>query len=820
MRWGSGTPLVLAATLLTCADSRPPTDVAMNDAAMDGDATVTAPLPSLDPDATETRTCSTTPPTDGAARAHHIVCDAELASGPLAMGRIGDVVLENARVRYIVRAGPEAASLLGASGGGLIDATLQTERRDGLKEALGLLNAFGLAGGDLVVVRADGQLATVRTAFAPRAVALLAATIPGVFQRPRVRGVLEYELRGDDDALHARVCAVTDTGTGSVEVPLGIYLGLGGAFEVVASGTGVLTDMAISATPTIVLAESPVLGYGVRMDAPPMTALHTDSINLFVATNPFAFQGRSVECTGYRFVAAPTAAHAFAALSRPGGTQRVNVTVPAGGRAEILDPAGHIVLRSRETAGRVDVALPAGTYTSRVARAGGLFGDPAAPPATATLVARPSVRGEPAAPVRIAVRSLDRADEQFRWVLTAEGRRSLPPGMYRVSASRGVEYTADARDLMLAPDVDTVYEPVLDRVVDTAGYVSTDFHLHTELSGDSTHPVENAVRQMAAEGLEVVASTDHDFIADHAVIAARSDVSGWIVAVPGDEVSTTRLGHFGGYPLRRDVARSGAGAVLWPGMTPTQVFQSLRASGDDVVVQVNHPYLRGGGFFERIMLNPATGVATADPASLGFPAGTNLSDLSFEVIEVWNGYTRGGNEQAFTTFVSLLAAGRRFVMVGNSDSHQPDLPPGAPRSFVRVPDDARGHFAWNDVRAGLRAGDVSISAGLFLDVRASDGTRPGGTLRVSGGSATVHIRVQGAPWADFTRLRVFRGTEVVVERAITTPRDQVVRFDEDVVVPVTAAGFIVVRADGVAPAEPLFSWPTFAATNPLWVRTD
>jgi hypothetical protein len=190
--------------------------------------------------------------------------------------------------------------------------------------------------------------------------------------------------------------------------------------------------------------------------------------------------------------------------------------------------------------------------------------------------------------------------------------------------------------------------------------------------------------------------------------------------------------------------------------------------------------------------------------------------LPFDAVEVWNGYTRGGNERSFSDWLALRAAGRRFVMVGNSDSHRPDKPPGAPRSYVRVPDDAPGRTPWEAVREGLRAGDVSVGAGLYVEASTADGARPGGRGTAVDGMVSLRVRVQAPPWADCTRVRVYRGTEALIDRRVTVT-DRVLRFDEVLMIPVPRPSFLVVRADGERDAEPVFDFPPFGVTNAIEV---
>lgn len=771
-------------------------------------------LPAITADPAEPQDCPAAPAAAGAARALHLRCPTQRAAGPLAMGRVGDVILENAVARFILRAGDESATTIGAPGGGVIDATpTGSDAHDLVKEVFPTLNLHGLAVGPLTVVRASGREAVVRAAFTPRPLELIQAVIPLALQRPALRGVLEYALSADDPALRVRICAVPEGETGTTHVSAGAVAILGGAGELVAPGAGVLDGEMATAVSRSLVAESPDAAVAVALDVP-ATVIHAGTVSLLNASARIDFAGPTLRCTGLRIAAASTAAVAWDALRLDPDAPMVDVPIPAGGRAELQTDAGRIALRSRGVDGHVRAHLRADLARTRVARASGDFGPADAIPGVGALRVEATVREAPGAPVRITVVREGGGFER-RFVVTGPATRALPAGRYRVTASRGMEHSAVTEEVTIVADGEARFEPSLERVVATPGYVATDFHLHTELSTDSSHPVDDAVRQMAAEGLELVAGTDHDFITDLDAVATRVGVRDWLVAVAGEEVSTVRLGHYGGYPLRRDEARAGANAVPWFGLSPAQIARALRERGDDVVVQVNHPRLRGSGVFDQLRLDATTGLTHGDPAALGLPPGTDLSPLDFDSVEVWNGYTRGDNERTFADWLALRAAGRRFVMVGNSDSHRPDKPPGAPRSFVRVEDDGRGRVTWEAVRAGLRSGDVSVGAGLFVEAVTEEGVRPGGRATPRGGRVNLRVRVQAPPWADCTRIRVYRGTETVFDRAVTTPSDRALRFDELVPVEVSAATFLVVRADGMRSASPIFDFAPFGVTNPI-----
>ena len=67
------------------------------------------------------RTCNPRELADGEVRAKPVVCAEELLGGPNAIGAVGDFLLENSRVRFIVRSGA-AHVFVGMDGGNVVDA--------------------------------------------------------------------------------------------------------------------------------------------------------------------------------------------------------------------------------------------------------------------------------------------------------------------------------------------------------------------------------------------------------------------------------------------------------------------------------------------------------------------------------------------------------------------------------------------------------------------------------------------------------------------------------------------------------------------------
>jgi hypothetical protein len=68
------------------------------------------------------------------------------------------------------------------------------------------------------------------------------------------------------------------------------------------------------------------------------------------------------------------------------------------------------------------------------------------------------------------------------------GTLDLKPGDYIVFASRGLEYTLDAQPVTISAGSTTQVTLGIESVVDTTGFVSADFHIHSARSFDSSVP--------------------------------------------------------------------------------------------------------------------------------------------------------------------------------------------------------------------------------------------------------------------------------------------------------------------------------------------
>jgi hypothetical protein len=230
-------------------------------------------------------------------------------------------------------------------------------------------------------------------------------------------------------------------------------------------------------------------------------------------------------------------------------------------------------------------------------------------------------------------------------------RMRVRPGTYEVYISRGPEYEVDRRTVTVEPGGNARVQGVLRRTVKTPGYLSADLHMHARGSIDSGLDYTLRVQSIAAEGLEVVVATDHNYISDYEPFIIASGLQPFIKSIIGLELTTFEAGHFNGFPLRYDVETASRGSFEWQDRAPGVIFEQLRQMGtlppDDTIIQVNHARDSLLGYFSQHNVNPFSA-----EASLPFQNVTG-TDRIFGAIASPNGnafYVTENGQQYDTTF--------------------------------------------------------------------------------------------------------------------------------------------------------------------------
>lgn len=350
----------------------------------------------------------------------------------------------------------------------------------------------------------------------------------------------------------------------------------------------------------------------------------------------------------------------------------------------------------------------------------------------------------------------------------------LPAGSFRVFASRGPEWTLESSTVVVTAGETASFNAKLAHVVDTAGWVSGDMHVHAINSPDA--PVGNLerLRTFLAEGVDVLVATDHDFVTDlEPWLAQIPNGSKWLKTVTGVELTTFDYGHYNGFPLVADPEAINGGAPDWaggrgPGLTPKEIFSALHAYPGDQVVQLNHPR---SGFFQALGVDTSTmWTRTApekhrirhvdpDPAT----GDTRLFDDGFTAMEIQNGYSPSSFAVLVNDWFSLLSRGFKKTATAVSDTHKRHGDAGYPRTYVQLAADKIEDIDAFEFARAVNAGRAFGTNGAFLRVTvqgaSGDPAGIGDTLKLaSAGPVTVRIEARTAPWMALDKVSVFMNT--------------------------------------------------------------
>ncbi len=399
------------------------------------------------------------------------------------------------------------------------------------------------------------------------------------------------------------------------------------------------------------------------------------------------------------------------------------------------------------------------------------------------------------------------------YTLTGAGSLQLPAGRYDVLATHGPEYSMPRQELEINADLGATFHGELSRVVDTSGYLAADFHVHASPSPDSNVSLTDRVLTLAAEGIELVAATDHNHVTDYTEPLRTQRLNGQLSAMSGVEMTTPSWGHFNAYPYPLGVEPPPSQEA-----SPLEIFSIARARAPQAVLQVNHPRMPGVGYFNRGELDTKTGVAVSPDFSFGF-----------DTLEVSNGFDLEDPkvlERNLREWFELMNVGHRYTAVGNSDSHRVVFQwAGWPRTYVRVPDQDPARVVPAEVARALAGGHAVVSCGIFVLPQANGSAGPGDTVQGSRVSLAISLRAPG--WIDIARVEVYANGAKVEERKRDSPLSRsplsrsVWNLEVDLELKNDAAVVVVARGDRFMNDALPGKWiKPFGFANPILVDAD
>jgi hypothetical protein len=322
---------------------------------------------------------------------------------------------------------------------------------------------------------------------------------------------------------------------------------------------------------------------------------------------------------------------------------------------------------------------------------------------------------------------------------------------------RDAELEMFEREVDLAPEQGRiVVDAPLERVFTPTGMLSADLHVHSEGSGDSIVPRRIRVITMAAAGIRVIGSSDHNSNGDFADEISALQMEPFIASLPGNEASID-IGHFNLFPVVVDRNQPKNGAPQNIGqLSARQFFDLAHSLADRPIIQVNHARLGYAAFFDYAGWN---GQSWPPPFPTDYDA--------LEVLSGFLAYSQPGDlriQIAVDDYHTMARHGVFPTLLGNSDTpHLNLILAGVPRSYVRVPSAQTESFSVAAFVDALRARRAFATTGPFLDVRARGAAAPvgpGDLATATGGGVDLELHVRQASYVHATRARIYVGSEL------------------------------------------------------------
>ena len=433
--------------------------------------------------------------------------------------------------------------------------------------------------------------------------------------------------------------------------------------------------------------------------------------------------------------------------------------------------------------GMLTVTLPQGTYTADIFAYGRQIGtnlgvsidqrplvltvdfDPGI-----LLAAITDVEGQPI-PCKVEFQPIDDTKLDFgpetgefsvrNLVYTANGKfaQPIPPGKYRVTISHGPEFDALYSDLDVQPGASTALTGKLRRVVESPGWVSSDFHSHSSPSGDNTSSQLGRVLNLVAEQIEFAPCTEHNRVSTYQPHIDKLCIGTQLASVSGIELTSTPLplNHQNAFPMKLTPrVQDGGGPIAGPDLESQIERLALHDNRSEKLIQVNHPDI-GWMFYDK------DGDGKSDS---GFERAFPFMDV-IEVHPIDRVLNLGPNSEwdgkqysnTVFTWLQLLNQGFRIYGVVNTDAHYNFHGSGWLRNWIQSSTDDPAKIDPMEMVRAAERGRLVMSNGPYLEMTAFETGKPepyvsGQDIKASSRKVSLKVRVQCPNWLDVNRVFV------------------------------------------------------------------
>lgn len=417
---------------------------------------------------------------------------------------------------------------------------------------------------------------------------------------------------------------------------------------------------------------------------------------------------------------------------------------------------------------------------------------------------------------------------------------ALDPGTYRLVITRGIEHNHLVREVTVKTGAFTPVKGALQRVVNTRGWVSTDFHNHSTPSGDNQCGTDDRIINLAAEHIEFAPTTEHNRIYDWAPHIKKLGLAEHLSTVIGLELTGAGAGsHHNAFPLPapKPFAQDGGAPVFQNDPRLNAIsLQNFGGWNPDRWVHVNHPHLTEK-FWDRNLDGQADGGFRSYEKYIHALETQNYLGNDILATAPWKLARRGTSESVREVrefvWLQMLNQGHRIPAIAVADAHSVyGNGVGGWRTYIPSSTDAPAKIDPKEIIRHAKAGRLMLTTGPFLQVTHRD-SGPGDTVVAKGRAVTLKVKVQCADWVEIDRVQILVSGRQALEYNFTRqshPKffgNGVVKFDRAIEVKLTEDAHLIVVAMGEhSTMKTGYGTSSYAGLkpcayiNPIWVDVD
>ena len=383
---------------------------------------------------------------------------------------------------------------------------------------------------------------------------------------------------------------------------------------------------------------------------------------------------------------------------------------------------------------------------------------------------------------------------------TGAGEVSLPPGIFRVTITRGPWYSWSQLELELNPGDWFELRGTLRPVFDLESYHSVDFHQYTDRSSSGTASSEEWLKNNLAEHLSPAIPTDTNSITEISVPPESLDLPNSLVSLSGVELKPGTGASLLLFPASFQ-NRFGWGGIPAP-VDPREAFT--------LSLEFLTPRLLGAtsGYLADII--PAPGTVTG-PVRLDFP---------LDFVEI------NDDEIQLARWFTLLNSGYYITAVGGSGAGTLSEGLGFPRTLI--PREGAGITAdpGTEIIECLRHHRSVVSTGPRLRYRVNCSEyHPIPFFSDTSGDVDIEVVIESPTWMPINELVIyangFKVQTIPVDFATAAGLGGY-RFTRHFYLHFTPERdtWFVAVARGMESLSPIYPGHAFAVSNPIWVDVD